>query len=101
MALIYVGEETEGLDRIAGYFFNGNFVQYAMIVDKRVTVFSTEGKKLYTEYGVRLPDGFVPKSINAFRSRQSGKLVVGIGGFFAGGSKQCGCIIATDYVLGE
>lgn len=101
MALIYVGAETEGLDRIAGYFFNGNLVQYAMIVDRKATVFSTQGKALYVEEGVRLPDGFVSKSIQGFRSRQTGKLVVGIGGFFAGGSKQCGCIIATDYVLGE
>ena len=101
MALIYVGDETPGLDRIAGFFFNGVYVQCAMIVNHRVTVFSTQGRKLYTEEGVQLPDDFVPKSIDCFRSRQTGKLVVGLGGFRAGSGTQQPVVVATDYVLRE
>lgn len=104
MAHVYLGAETPGLDRVAGYFYDSIFIRYAMISDGRAVVFSTEGQPIYTEWGTRLPDGFVPKSIQALRSRQTGKLVLGIGGFMEGASgsgKQRGCILATDYFIQE
>lgn len=101
MASVFMGQETNGLDRIAGFFYDGIFIRYAMVVDGQVVVFDTYGVPLYTERGVRLPRGFVPKSIQSLRSRQSGKLVVCLGGFFEGTRTQCGCVVATDYVIQE
>lgn len=101
MASVFMGDETDGLDRIAGFFQEGQFTRYAMIANRHVVVFDTYGHALYTETGATLPEGFIPKSIQVLRSRQTGKLVAGIGGFMAGGSKQRGCIIATDYVMQE
>jgi hypothetical protein len=101
MASIFLGQETDGLDRIAGYFYDGQFIRYAMITNHKVVVFDTYGNPIYTEQGVTLPGDFVPKSIQCLRSRQTGKLVVGLGGFMSGGSKQRGCIVATDYFMQE
>lgn len=101
MAFVFAGTETPGLDRLAAFFFDGIFVRYAMVVDHTVAVFDTAGKLIYQELGAKLPDGFVPKSAQAFRSRQTGKLVVGFGGFYPGTSKQLGVVFATDYFVQE
>ena len=101
MAFVYMGDETPGLDRLAAFFFDGIFMRYAMVVDHTVAVFTTEGKLIYQEHGAQLPEGFIPRSMEAFRSRQTGKLIVGFGGFMEGSNKQRGLVFATDYFIKE
>lgn len=98
MSYLFAGKELPGTDRVAGHFMDDIFIRYAMVIDHHVEVFDQFTNSVYRD-SVRLPEGFVARSIGCIRSAQTGKLIVVLGGLYVNSNTQVTHVLATDYFI--
>ena len=87
--------------RCCGFFKDGIFIQKIEIVDRRIVASDPLNKVVYTSEQLDALTGYAVQSIGAVRSAQSGKLVVCIGGFYAGDAGMQSLVVSTDYSVRE
>ena len=93
----YPGEKS----RRCGFFKDGIYIQKVEIVGRRIVVSDPLNRVVYTSEALDALNGYSVQQIGAVRSAQSGKLVVSIGGFYAGDDGMQSMVIATPYAVAE
>jgi hypothetical protein len=87
--------------RRCGFFKDGNLIQKVEIVGLRILVTDPLNRVYYESEALPELVNYAVQQIGAVRSAQSGKLVVSIGGFYAGDDGMQSMVIATDYPVRE
>lgn len=93
----YPGEKS----RRAGFFKDGNLIQRVEIVGRRIVVTDPLNREYYRSEILNELTNYSVQQIGAVRSAQTGKLVVSIGGFYAGDDGMQSMVVATDYAVRE
>lgn len=97
MGTRFPGEKS----RRCGFFKDGIYIQKVEIVGQTILVTDPLNKVYYrSEYLPQL-NNYSVQQIGAVRSAQSGKLIVSIGGFYAGEDGMQSMVISTDYAVRE
>jgi hypothetical protein len=98
---VYKGKSWSGQARRAGSFKDGIYIAKVEVVAGGLLVTDPVNTELYHSGYIPELEGYAVQSISCNRSAQSGRLVVTIGGFYAGTSGQQSLVIATDYDIRE
>lgn len=98
---VYPGIERDGLERRAGAFKDGIFMMKCEIERRQIVVTNPQNQEFYRSEPIGALDNYAVQSIACLRSAQTGRLVVILGGFYAGSSKQQALTLATDYAISE
>ncbi len=95
MGTVHVGESS----RRAGFFVDGVLIQKVEIVGRCIVVSDPLNRVSYRSEPLAQLTDYAIQQIGAVRSAQSGKLVISIGGFYAGTNGTQSIVIATDYAV--
>lgn len=99
---VMMGENHPGeKSRRCGFFKDGILIQKVEIVGGRILVTDPLNKEYYRSERLPQLDNYSVQQIGAVRSAQSGKLVISLGGFYAGTDGTQSMVIATDYPVRE
>lgn len=97
--VVYPGLERAGTARVICTFKDGIYFNRAELVGRIVVVADPLNRELWRSEPVPHLENYAPQNMTCERSSQSGTLLVGIGGFYAGSSGQQPLILSTDYPI--
>lgn len=97
--VVYPGLERPGTARVICTFKDGYFFNRAELVGRVVIVSDPLNRELWRSEPVPQLENYAPQNMTCERSSQSGTLLAGIGGFYAGSSGQQPLILSTDYPI--
>lgn len=95
---VYMGNHIAGeKSRRAGFFQDGNLIQRVEIIARQIVVTDPVNREYYRSEPLAALENYSVQQIGAVRSAQTGKLVICLGGFYAGDDGMQSLIVATDY----